>query len=89
MKNFQSKMSFALVAIAVIWLNSSFAQSQTASLQSDRVSIAYIPPDDVQYQEVYERGHRALEKVQEILSPLRSPEELTIKTTECKEVNSW
>jgi hypothetical protein len=91
MNNFQSKMSFALVAIAVIGLNSSFAQSQTSSLQSDRVSIAYIPPDDVQYQEVYDllRGHRVLEKVQEILSPLRSPEELTIKTTECKEVNSW
>jgi hypothetical protein len=91
MNNFQNKMSFALVAIAVIGLNSSFAQSQTSSLQSDRVSIAYIPPDDVQYQEVYDllRGHRVLEKVQEILSPLRSPEELTIKTTECKEVNSW
>jgi hypothetical protein len=91
MNNFQSKMSFALVAIAVIGLNFSFAQSQTPSLQSDRVSIAYIPPDDVQYQEVYDllRGHRVLEKVQEILSPLRSPEELTIKTTECKEVNSW
>jgi len=91
MNNFQNKMSFALVAIAVIGLNSSFAQSQTSSLQSDRVSIAYIPPDDVQYQEVYDllRGHRVLEKAQEILSPLRSPEELTIKTTECKEVNSW
>jgi hypothetical protein len=91
MDNFQNKVSFALVAIAVIGLNSSFAQSQTSSLQSDRVSIAYIPPDDVQYQEVYDllRGHRVLEKVQEILSPLRSPEELTIKTTECKEVNSW
>ena len=35
------------------------------------------------------RQHRALERIQEILSPLRSPEELTIKTTECKEVNSW
>ena len=91
MNNFHNKMSFALVAIAVIGLNFSFAQSQTSSLQSDRVSIAYIPPDDVQYQEVYDllRGHRVLEKVQEILSPLRSPEELTIKTTECKEVNSW
>jgi hypothetical protein len=91
MNNFRNKMSFALVAIAVIGLNSSFAQSQTSSLQPDRVSIAYIPPDDVQYQEVYDllRGHRVLETVQEILSPLRSPEELTIKTTECKEVNSW
>lgn len=35
------------------------------------------------------QAHRALERIQEILSPLRSPEELTIKTMECKEVNSW
>jgi hypothetical protein len=91
MNNFQSKMSFALVAIAVIGLNSSLAQSQTSSLQSDRVSFAYIPPDTVQYQEVYSllRGRRALEMIQEILSPLRSPEELIIKTTECGVINSW
>lgn len=35
------------------------------------------------------RQRRALERIQEILSPFRSPEELIIKTTECKEVNSW
>jgi hypothetical protein len=35
------------------------------------------------------REHHALERIQEILSPLRSPEQLTIKTSECKEVNSW
>ena len=35
------------------------------------------------------RQRRALERIQEILSPLRSPEELTLKTAECKEVNSW
>jgi hypothetical protein len=34
------------------------------------------------------RQRRALERIQEILSPFRSPEELIIKTTECKEVNS-
>jgi hypothetical protein len=84
-------MGFALVTIAVIGLNSPFASSQTSSLQSDRVSIAYIPPDNVQYQDVYDllRTHRALERIQEILSPFHSPEDLTIKTTECKEVNSW
>ena len=56
-----------------------------------RVSIAYVPPESSTLQELYYflREHRALERIQEILSPLRSPEELTIKTTECKEVNSW
>src|SRR6516162_7678209 len=35
------------------------------------------------------REHRALEKVQEMLSPFHLPEELTIKAAECGVVNSW
>jgi hypothetical protein len=36
MKNIQSKATFALVVIAVIGLNSVFAQPQTSSVQTDR-----------------------------------------------------
>jgi hypothetical protein len=84
----------ALIVNAVIWPTCLFAQSQRSPTefdQSDRVSIAYVPPENSAFQELYDmlRAHRALERIQEILSPLRSPEELTIKTTECKEVNSW
>jgi hypothetical protein len=84
----------ALIVSAVIWPTCLFAQSQpspTALDQSSRVSIAYVAPENSAFQELYDmlREHRALERIQEILSPLRSPEELTIKTTECKEVNSW
>ena len=83
----------ALVVSAVIWPTSLFAQSQpSASIdQSNRISITYVPPESSELQELYEflRAHRALERIQEILSPFRSPEELTIKTAECKEVNSW
>jgi hypothetical protein len=83
-----------LIVNAVIWPTCLFAQSQpspTASDRSNRVSIAYVPPENSALQELYDflRAHRALEQIQEILSPLRSPEELTIKTMECKEVNSW
>jgi Putative metallopeptidase len=57
----------------------------------NRVSVVYIPPINSSFKELHDvlRNHRALEKVQEILSPLRSPEELTIKTAECGVVNSW
>ncbi len=70
-------------------LNGSLAQNQTP--QPNRVSIAYVPPESAALQDLYDflRRHRALERIQEILSPLRSPQELTIKTAECKEVNSW
>ena len=59
--------------------------------QSYRVSIVYIPPSNSALQAPYGvlKDRRALEKVQEILSPFRWPEELTIKTAECGVVNSW
>jgi Putative metallopeptidase len=84
----------ALIVNAVLWHTDLFAQSQpssTALEQASRVSIMYVPPENSAFQEVYDllRQRSALERIQEILSPLRSPEELTIKTTECREVNSW
>src|SRR6266446_5922802 len=59
--------------------------------QPNRVSVAYVAPKDPIFQELYGllRDRRALEKIQEILSPFRLPEELTIKTAECGVVNSW
>src|SRR5689334_23241109 len=55
-----------------------------------RASIAYGQPNNSAFQELYglSRERRALETIQEILSPLRAPEQLTIKTTECGAVNS-
>jgi hypothetical protein len=96
MSSFRARRNLiaALIINAVFWPTCLFAQSQpsaTALDQSGRVSITYVPPDNSAFQELYDvlRQRRALERIQEILSPLRSPEELTVKTTECKEVNSW
>jgi putative metallopeptidase DUF4344 len=74
--------------------NSAFGQAQTTATQTDqpnRVSVAYGPPSNSAFQQLYDllRDRRALEKIQEILSPLRLPEPLTIKTAECGAVNSW
>jgi hypothetical protein len=96
MNSFQWKATLigALIINVVIGSNWSFAQSQpslTPIDQPGRVSIAYVPPESSTLQELYDflRGHRALERIQDILSPFRSPEELMIKTVECKDVNSW
>jgi hypothetical protein len=50
-----------------------------------------VPPQNSAFQQLYDllRERRALERIQEILSPLRLPEELTIKTAECGVANSW
>jgi Putative metallopeptidase len=93
MSSFQWKRSLigALIINAVISPNWSFAQSTKPIDQPGRVSIAYIPPENSTLQDLYVflREHRVLERVQEILSPLRSPEELSIKTAECRAIDSW
>jgi hypothetical protein len=84
----------AIVGAALILPNLPVAQSQTTATQIDqpnRISVAYVTPKNSSFQQLYDRlrDRRALEKIQEILSPLRLPEELTIKTAECGVVNSW
>ena len=90
--------SFATTVLALITTLAgtpqlSLAQSELAVTNdgSHRVSIVYIAPSNSIFQAPYEllKDRRALEKVQEILSPVRWTEDLTIKTAECGVVNSW
>ena len=59
--------------------------------QPNQVSIEYVAPQNPELGELYGRlrDRHALEKTQEILSPFRYSDGLTIKTMECGEVNSW
>ncbi len=93
MSSFQGKRSLigALIINAVIGINWVCAQSSAPTDQTGRVSISYLPPANSTLQNLYNflREHHALERIKEILSPFRSPEELIIKTAECKEINSY
>jgi putative metallopeptidase DUF4344 len=82
------------ILAALILPSLALAQSQITTTQVDqpnRVAVAYVPPKNPDFQELYLllSGRLALEKIQGILSPLRLPEELTIKTAECGKVNAW
>jgi Putative metallopeptidase len=84
----------ALVFVTVIGPDRGLAQSNVSSAEIDHpswVSIIYEPPENSTFQDLYEllRERHALESIQEILRPFRSPEALTIKTAECKAVNAW
>lgn len=59
--------------------------------QPGRIRIQYDPPKNADLQALYDRlkDHQFLEKVRQILSPLRLPEDLNIKTTECGVMNAW
>src|SRR5690242_9837593 len=92
---FEAMGLFAAVVGTTLTLpNSALAQAQNIVAQADqpnRVVIAYVPPKNPDLQEVYGilTGRQGLEKIQNILSPLRLPEDLTIKTAECSKVNAW
>ena len=84
----------ALVFVAAIGPDRGLAQSNVSSAKIDHpswVSIIYDPPEDSAFQDLYDllRERHALESIREILRPFRSPEALTIKTAECREVNAW
>jgi hypothetical protein len=96
MRSLQPKKVIRLIALGIAATLSNFAlaQSQTTAAENDqpnRVSIAYGQPNNSAFQELYNvlRERRALDRIQEILSPLRAPEQLTIKTAECGAVNSY
>jgi hypothetical protein len=58
----------------------------------DRVSVNYVPPKDPAYHAIYQqlKEVRALERVQELLSPFRLPHRLLLKVTGCDGVsNAW
>src|SRR5262245_18751630 len=94
MNNLHLNAMIAAFGIALILPNRALAQSQTTVTQIDqpnRITVAYVPPKNSEFQELHGllTGRGALEKIQMILSPLRLPEELTIKTAECSRVIAW
>jgi len=97
MSSFQWKAISSIgVLVGVAFIQSSLAGAQpqtpaTQASQPNRVSIEYVATEDLVLREFYRllRERRALEKMQEMLSPFQLPEELTIKAAECGVVNSW
>ena len=97
MSGFQCRtISFtgAIVSVALMLPNVPVARSQTVATQMDqpnRVSVTYVAPRNPNFQKLYDllRDRRALEKIQEMLSPFRLSEELTIRTAECDAVNAY
>jgi hypothetical protein len=58
--------------------------------KADRIDIEYVAPKSPEHQPVLEliKEHRTLEKIQQLLSPLRLPRRLLIKTEGCDGVSN-
>jgi hypothetical protein len=65
--------------------------SVTKSHRPNQIVIQYAAPNNPDLQEIYGRlqDRHFLERIQYILSALRLPEELIVKTKECGVVNAW
>lgn len=83
------------IAFCILVLFSSPASAQNATvpdLQPRRIDIQYVEPKNAKLRPVYEeiRKVRTLEKIQALLSPLKLPRRLLIKTEDCDGVsNAW
>lgn len=89
-----SQMLQFITAIAIFAAYPAHSQSLSPVAQRDqpnRIAIEYVPPENPDLQSVHEilRTVRALERIQQILSPLRLPEDLTVKTAECGKADAW
>jgi putative metallopeptidase DUF4344 len=83
-----------IAAIGLITASFAHAQSQpsvTQGEQPNRVVIEYVRPQNADLQGLYEalKAYGALEKIQKILSPMRLPDRLVVKTMECGKVDAW
>lgn len=64
----------------------------SAKLRSNRIDIAYVEPKSAPNQPVYKllKEHRVLEKIRELLRPLRLPHRLLLQTMDCDGIsNAW
>jgi len=73
------------IALAGLVLFSATAKTASAASKTNQVSIYYVPPKNPAHQPIYERlkERRALEKLQEILSPFRLPSGLKLSLADC------
>jgi hypothetical protein len=70
---------------------STFIGDSQADLQPKRIQIDYAQPKNNALQPLHDMlvQRRALEKVQEIFSPLRLPTDVTVRIVDCGVSNAW
>jgi hypothetical protein len=86
------KAILAFAAVCVVLALGPPAMAQNAPARAGRISVVYEPPKNAAHRTIYDllKEHRALEKLQELLSPFRLPRPVTMRLEECDgEANAW
>jgi len=84
--------SNTLLAAGGVALFALVGTSAAAEHEPSRIRIEYVVPKNPQHQDIYEmlKQRKSLERLQEIFSPLRLPNELTLRTVGCDGLaNAW
>jgi hypothetical protein len=60
------------------------------SLKPDRIDISYVAPKSPDYEPIYKlvRGHHALEKLRDLLRPLRLPHRVLLQVRDCDGISN-
>ena len=79
------RVAAGLLAAAMMLQALKSRQAAAQDLQSSQVDIAYIEPQDSSLRLYYDtlKRRQVLEELQELLSPLRLPQKILVKTQEC------
>jgi hypothetical protein len=85
--------AIAISAAILLMVVAGFANAQNAPrAKPNQIQFEYVAPKDPVYQAIYDqmKEGRALENLQQLLSPLRLPYPLTLKVSGCDGVaNAW
>jgi hypothetical protein len=82
----------ALAMVSALLAATAAEAANAKKARPNRIDIQYVTPKSAEHQPVFQllKGSRALEKLQELLSPLRLPRRLLLKTEGCDGVsNAW
>ena len=84
----------AVLAVALLLphADGAAAPQQRRDLKPDRIDISYLEPNSADHQSLYRmlKEHRALEKIQDLLRPLRLPHRVLLQTRGCDGIsNAW
>ena len=82
----------AALASAVCLVLSFAPHADAAQHSPQQIRVEYVPPKNPAHQPIYDeiKQAQALERIQELLSPLRLPRPLLVKVTGCDgESNAW
>ena len=88
-----NRKRWTVVSLGVTMLTSLIVgPADAAALKPNQVDVAYEPPKSSAHDELYKlvQERHLLERIRDLLAPLRLPRRLLLKTTGCDgEVNAW